>query len=52
MSPRVYTFQNSKNTSINPSSKKITNRSFKQNLTDRIVNESRFGNVQNYLTDN
>jgi len=51
MSPRVYTFQNSKNTSQNPSSKKIVTRSFKQNLTDRIVGASKIANGLNYFTD-
>jgi hypothetical protein len=54
MSPRVYTFHNSnsKNSSMNPSSKKVTNYSFKQNLTDRILNHVRPVNTQNNFTDN
>ena len=52
MSPRVYTFHNSKNVSLHPSSKKMTNRSFKQNLTDRNDNIQRPVNHQNYFTDN
>jgi len=51
MSPRVYTFHNSKNTSQNPSSKKIITKSFKQNLTDRMVNVSTIANGLNYYTD-
>ena len=46
------TFQNSKNASMDPSSNKITNRSFRNNLTDRIMNTTNLVKAQNYFTDN
>ncbi len=50
--PMIYTFQNSKNTSQHPSTKKMANTNIKPHLTERIVTPSRFSsNIQNYMTD-
>ena len=37
---------------MDPSSNKITNRSFRNNLTDRIMNTTNLVKAQNYFTDN
>ena len=51
MSPRVYTFENIKNTPLQPSTQKIYN-TIKPHLTERINNPYNKISDKNNLTDN